>query len=153
MKYSQTGHTQLGESALETSQTLFVCVLCKMSSGSVSPCHLPVPVRSVVVVFGGGWRFEELTNLLLDWISTEVDSREAFPLQAVWGGDVGMKETTSQNQICDLRRLKKGWTLQIRHKVWLCVCVCVRELETTFKCNDVKLSCTVHNVHLIPATL
>lgn len=62
MKHLQTRHTELRGSTLYPSRTLFVCVRCKTSAGSGFRCDLPVPVSSIVVVFGTGLGFEELTE-------------------------------------------------------------------------------------------
>lgn len=62
MKHPQTRRTELRGSTVYPSRTMFVCVQCKMSVSSGFQRDLPVPVSGVVVVFGTGLGFEELTE-------------------------------------------------------------------------------------------
>lgn len=93
MKHPQTRRTELRGSTVYPSRTMFVCVQCKMSVSSGFQCDLPVPVSGVVVVFGTGLGFEELTEsiagLPFAW------GRGRHSLGWRWFVLVGVEKTTS----------------------------------------------------------
>lgn len=82
-KHPQTRHTELRGSTLYSSPTMFVCVQRKTGVSSGLRCDPPVPISAVVVVFGAGLRFEELTGSTAG-LPFRLRSREAFPVMALW---------------------------------------------------------------------